>query len=277
MVGRPVSRLDPLFNKQRRSPVMNWFASVACLMGLIGAGLSPAFAEPGPVAGGRLEIDPQGQIVVLEWSERSQALSEPVRQAIEAQLRGRTWRPSGAHPEAQRFGSPFSVETVLEEKGDELLLRVARLHVGPEYRKLRPPRFPPEGLRWRQQADLLARVEIDEQGRATSVDIATEPTERDVFVEAVREAIRGWHFSNQTVDGVPVAGALNIPLRFSIQCIRGADAFELDAPAPGGVIEVVGGANTASLIEVTGSRSMRGPKPCEPKGAEEPNGEPLAD
>jgi TonB family protein len=210
-----------------------------------------------------VELDASGRISELQWHSRGQTLSESVREAIEHELRARPFQISPQAPQASRYATTVDVETWLEEDGDDLRISLRSLRTGIGYLKLRPPRYPQSGLRRGQSVDLLASVAVDTDGRAARIDIRSSAEDAADFHSAVEQAIKSWRFRNEQVDGQPVEGTLNIPIRFSMHCSRGESGFELDAPAPSPLVEVKDNPTRGHLIEVTASR-MRSVKPCDP-------------
>lgn len=224
---------------------------------------SPAKAETGPSASAWIEIDAGGDIVELRWSKTSQALSEAVRGVLEQRLRAMRWAPAAQHSAAKRLGTTVNISTRIEGEGEQVVLSVDEVRVGIGYLKLRPPRYPVSGLRHRQQVDLLAKVEVDPDGRASTIELLSSEPNREDFEAAARDALKQWRFQNETVDGEPVGGTINVPLRFSMHCQRGDQGFELPSPAALSVLKHEGNPATADLIEVTASRRMGGAKACE--------------
>ena len=233
---------------------------VALLLAVTG---STATAESGPSAQAWMEIDASGQIVELQWQSRSMELSESVRKAIEARLRAMPWKPSADWPYASRLGATVEVDTLLEQDGDARVLRVSQLRAGVSYLKLKPPIYPSSALRRKLQADLLATVTVDEDGRARSFKILRSPDAPEDFEKELSDAIQFWRFKNETVDGNPVRGVINVPVRFSMHCQRGDKGFPLQGPEPGPVLQVDGATANAPLIEVTASRRIGKVKPCD--------------
>lgn len=222
-----------------------------------------ALAEPGPTASAWIEVDSNGSIAKLEWSKRSLELSDAVRAAIEVQLRKLSLKPAPDYANAERVGTTADITTSLDEVGDDLVLRVISVRTGISYSKLKPPRFPQSALRHRAQADLLAKVSVGADGKATAIEIVGASEDNEEFEQSVRDAINGWRFKNETLNGEPVAGTINVPIRFSMACQRGDKGFELSAAAPKQLVLAAGNRANADLIEVAASRRMSGPKPCE--------------
>jgi TonB family protein len=237
----------------------HWLATL--LLAMLG---STAAAAPGPSASAWAEFDASGRILDWQWHSRSQTLSAAVREAIERQLRALAFRIAAQNPHARRYGTNVSVETWLQEDGDDLLLGIRSVRTGVGYLKLRPPRYPHSGLRRGESVDLLATVEVDADGRAASIKIRSSSTDGEEFRTAAEHAIRSWRFSTEQIDGRPIAGTLNIPIRFSVHCSRGQRGFELDAPAPRPLVNVQDNRAQAEMIEVTASRRMGAVKPCDP-------------
>ena len=170
---------------------------------------------------------------------------------------------TGSRSEAGGGGTTADITTSLDEVGDDLVLRVTSVRTGISYSKLKPPRFPQSALRHRAQADLLAKVSVGADGKATAIEIVGASEDNEEFEQSVRDAINGWRFKNETLNGEPVAGTINVPIRFSMACQRGDKGFELSAAAPKQLVLAAGNRANADLIEVAASRRMSGPKPCE--------------
>ncbi|MGY0633136.1 TonB family protein [Luteimonas sp. A478] len=77
------------------------------------------------------------------------------------------------------------------------------------------PAYPPAALRVRAEGTVLLRVEVDAQGRPTTVEIQRSSRSRDLD-RAAREAVGQWTFQPAVENGQPVASTVTVPVDFRI-------------------------------------------------------------
>ena len=75
------------------------------------------------------------------------------------------------------------------------------------------PDYPARALRRRESGEVLLRIEVDPRGVPASVEVASTSGSRDLDRAAARAA-RRWRFRPAMRDGTPVAGVVNVPIRF---------------------------------------------------------------
>jgi TonB family protein len=76
-----------------------------------------------------------------------------------------------------------------------------------------PPRYPPGALRARASGDVLLQVQVDARGLPADVEVLRSSGSRELDRAAVT-ATRRWRFRPAQRDGAPVAGTVNVPIRF---------------------------------------------------------------
>ncbi len=222
----------------------------------IGASVSGAVRaefEPGPTGEVSIELDREGRIEQIVWGQSLAAESEAVRRAMEARLRGLTWRIA-APPAAARVATTVSISTRFETKGDKSVLHLSPHRAGVGYGKILPPKYPARSIRNMDQADVLAKVSVDGSGRATNIALQVQAKFPSHFEDSVRTALGEWQFVPEQVDGAAVSGVLWVPIRFSLRCSRGDRDFAFSPEILSGVVDVEGERALADLVEITGQR-----------------------
>lgn len=86
----------------------------------------------------------------------------------------------------------------------------------PSYRNNPQPPYPEEARRLEQQGLVILDVLVGANGRAVSVSVRQSSRFRALDQAAVA-AVRQWIFQPGRVAGVPVAGHVNVPVRFRIE------------------------------------------------------------
>lgn len=221
------------------------------------------FAAPGPSVSAWVEVSKDGKVVDLQWNQRGE-LSEAETKALAAHLRSIPWTASPEWPYINRFGTTVELDTWREGDGNAGPIRVSRLRIGLGFAKFKPPRYPSSAQRRKEQADLLAIVSVGEDGSARSVRVIRSPETPEYFEREVSDAVQFWRFKNETVDGRPARGVINVPVRFSVGCLRGDQGFAVEAPTPSSSVLQADAAQTdADLIEVAAPPRLGRIKSCE--------------
>jgi periplasmic protein TonB len=79
-----------------------------------------------------------------------------------------------------------------------------------------PPRYPPSALRRGVSGEVLLRVTVDTQGLPGDIEVIQSSGSRDLD-RAATTAARRWRFRPALREGVPVEGAVNVPIVFDSQ------------------------------------------------------------
>lgn len=175
-----------------------------------------------------LELDADGRIVSLTPVGRTaQGLDEVLRARIA------DWRFEPGRVEGRGVPTVTTLALTLAagNAGDgDVALRIVDARTGPRVARTVPPRYPPRALRAGESGEVLLRVEVDAEGRATKVALAQSNT-TEALERAAIAAVREWTFEPERVDGRPIAAALVLPLRF---CINGRPCPRLPLAEGGG-------------------------------------------
>jgi periplasmic protein TonB len=117
-------------------------------------------------------------------------------------------QPTGATGEAQRDAPPPQTVAAIPAP------MVRSTPVGNLYRN-RKPDYPAEARRRGLQGRTLLRVEVSAAGTALVVQIVAS-SGYPVLDQAALAAVREWRFDPATLDGKPVSGAVELPVRFRL-------------------------------------------------------------
>ena len=82
--------------------------------------------------------------------------------------------------------------------------------------KIRPPRYPRKARRLGLEGRVILRVQVDENGKATSVMIA-QSSGHDILDRAARKAIGRWRFMPAEQRGRSLASTIEIPVSFRLE------------------------------------------------------------
>jgi len=85
----------------------------------------------------------------------------------------------------------------------------------PRYRSNPRPNYPVSALRHREEGVALLDVDVTAEGRAAAVALK-HGSGFDDLDKAALETVKGWTFEPARVDGKPVAGHVEVPVRFSL-------------------------------------------------------------
>lgn len=75
------------------------------------------------------------------------------------------------------------------------------------------PRYPTRALRRGESGEVLLRVHVDVRGAPERIEVASSSGSRDLDRAAIA-GVRRWRFSPAMQGGAPVAGTVNVPIRF---------------------------------------------------------------
>lgn len=237
---------------------------LAALLGMLVCGHVHATNEPGPSGYVEIELDGQGTVQQVHWGRELGAESEAIRRAMEARLRGLQWKVAAMNP-SDRIVTSAMITTSFEPRGDKAVLQLSARYVGLTYRKLEPPRYPSRAIRNSDEADVLAKVTVDADGRPTDMSFQISADEPEHFEDSARNAISKWRFHPERINGVAVAGEVWVPIRYSLGCRTQADFAFTPQPLPG-LVHVDGEATMADMLEITGwftSGARKTPRECE--------------
>ncbi len=80
----------------------------------------------------------------------------------------------------------------------------------------RPPLYPAQAIAARQEGTVTLRLEIGPSGSVVKVEVLSSSGHAVLDAEAVR-AVRSWRFVPATERGLPVAAAVRLPVRFTLE------------------------------------------------------------
>jgi len=83
------------------------------------------------------------------------------------------------------------------------------------YRKLRPPKYPPQAIRQRHEGECVLRVLIGTDGKPKDVQVEKSSGFRELD-RAAMDAVQGWVFNPGQRDGKSVEGWALVPFKFSL-------------------------------------------------------------
>jgi len=86
----------------------------------------------------------------------------------------------------------------------------------PRYAKAFHPDYPPSLVREGLEGSVTVRVNIDETGRVTAVELV-KATNRAFFEETREQALRFWRFKPATSDGTPIASQQVLTVQFDLE------------------------------------------------------------
>lgn len=96
------------------------------------------------------------------------------------------------------------------------LTPVVAAHEGANYLKNPRPAYPELALEEGWQGEVLLRVRVSPEGRATTISVHRSSGQR-VLDEAAVVAVRGWSFVPARQGDVPLAGWVTVPIVFRLQ------------------------------------------------------------
>ena len=80
---------------------------------------------------------------------------------------------------------------------------------------MRPPRYPPQALRRREEGEVILRVLVDVNGDPSTIEV--EKTSRSRLLDrAAMDAVKNWKFNPGLKNGQPVAGWVLVPISFRL-------------------------------------------------------------
>lgn len=86
----------------------------------------------------------------------------------------------------------------------------------PRYAKAFHPDYPPSLVREGLEGSVTVRVNIDETGRVTAVELV-KATNRAFFDETREQALHFWRFKPATSDGTPIASQQVLTVQFTLE------------------------------------------------------------
>ena len=118
-----------------------------------------------------------------------------------------TRKTSPSAASAQRVGASPSTNAAGDGGGPPLVYRPAR------YARCPAPPFPDEARKAKISGTVLLLVEVDENGRPSSIAVRRS-SGHEVLDAAALRAVRKWCFDPARLGGKPVSARLEIPVRF---------------------------------------------------------------
>jgi TonB family protein len=97
------------------------------------------------------------------------------------------------------------------------------------YRRMFPPKYPPEAVRKQISGKVMLKVTVDEHGVPTSTEVQSVTPEESarVLSDAAIAAAMQWRYSPGMKDGKPVGGQLLVPIDFMLRDDNGAPMLPL--------------------------------------------------
>lgn len=90
------------------------------------------------------------------------------------------------------------------------------------FRKMRPPRYPPEAVKARIQGKVMLKVQMDAEGVPLGTEVVSvEPKEASVLADAAIAAAMTWRYKPGMTDGKPVGGFVLVPVDFALHNMDG--------------------------------------------------------
>ena len=178
-----------------------------------------------------LDVDAQGQVVHAQVLGKN-VLPQVLQSLTEKTTRNWRFVPAtiGGNAAPARTYASFQMQ-VQKIKGNEQL-RLHYLFHGPGRISLQSPAYPPEMIRQLVQAKVVVGFEVNGDGSASNVHIATAKTSGGVrgaaFYKASIDAIEKGKYLPELVDGRPVVTHMRVPFTFSISGSNVASYNESD-------------------------------------------------
>lgn len=103
--------------------------------------------------------------------------------------------------------------------------------VGPGYRSLSPPAYPPAAIAAGEEGKVILKVLVAVDGSVKQLEVAAASLP-GAFDDAALAAVRSWKFNPATQDGTPVEAWVQVPICFSLKqdesaaCSAGPDALD---------------------------------------------------
>jgi TonB family protein len=176
-----------------------------------------------------LDLDAEGRIVALEPVGKT---AEGLKDFLLPEVSRWTFEPGRIDGQPVPTQTTVIVTLAARKAGDDdLSLRIVDAKTGPRVAEAPPPRYPAESIRAREAGEVLLRVEVDGDGRATAVAVERSIAAKSLANAAIKAA-RQWTFVPERVGGRPIASTVLLPIRF---CLNGYPCPRL--PADQGVGE----------------------------------------
>ena len=83
------------------------------------------------------------------------------------------------------------------------------------FRRIRPPRYPPQAVRQRQEGEVVLRILVSETGDPIQIEIERSSRHR-ILDRAAMDAVRSWKFNPGMRNGRPVQGWVLVPINFRL-------------------------------------------------------------
>jgi periplasmic protein TonB len=83
------------------------------------------------------------------------------------------------------------------------------------YRRYRPPRYPPQALRRREEGEVILRVLVGTDGKPVQIEIEKSSRSR-LLDRAAIDAVQEWLFNPGVRNGQPVQGWVLVPISFRL-------------------------------------------------------------
>jgi len=83
------------------------------------------------------------------------------------------------------------------------------------YRRYRPPRYPPQAVRQRQEGEVVLRVLVGIDGSPAQIEIEKSSRSR-LLDRAAMDAVREWKFNPGMRDGKAIQSWVLVPISFKL-------------------------------------------------------------
>lgn len=88
--------------------------------------------------------------------------------------------------------------------------------IKPDYLRNQPPEYPKLAKQMRQEGLVILRVEVDQKGVPTTVEVE-QGSGYQLLDQAALKAVKRWRFQPERIGGVPVKSKVSIPVRFRLE------------------------------------------------------------
>lgn len=92
----------------------------------------------------------------------------------------------------------------------------AMAKIKPDYMRNQPPEYPQLAKQMRQEGLVILRVEVDQKGVPTTVEVE-QSSGYQLLDQAALKAVKRWRFQPERIGGMPVKSRVSIPVRFRLE------------------------------------------------------------
>jgi TonB family protein len=195
---------------------------IAMFAALLAVGAAQAKKSEKPIrlnAEWAISLDAQGHVLALKQTTKLKpVLSEPLERAVQAWV----FEPGKIN------GQPAPTETLLRlsvvlkpANSDGYAVSIESAATGGGIARMKPPTYPDQAFRYRQQGVVMVVVNYDESGKVVSASMhaGAQAVPRSLS-DAALSAVRQWTFRPETVGQHALAGSVYFPVCFFITDYR---------------------------------------------------------